>query len=256
MGKITKGIFAVTSQLCQVNHTLLDSWELRRTWCFHQGIGIDVNPELWCRAEPYEGHLCRCSVCIQFCFSTWWRWNGSKSLLVWAPVSFHCVSGAFSKTVSYGDFSSWPNVVADKRKRKQQPFPQALLRLWRKSVELEWRTVSGHLHSSFCFVICPSPSHFLLLWGKFCKTDGNSLLLCGLLLWAPFPWQVWIYYTVSLMHLFPPLQHAVRVSPHGPLGVCQAQGDESREMSTYVLASIMGRGKVWKIAVCYFPAGK
>lgn len=189
----------------------------------------------------------QCSVCIQICFSAWWWWIRSKSLLVWAPVIFLCVSGAFSKTVSDGDFSTWPRVAADNRKRKQQPLPQALLRLWRKSVgELQWRTVSGHLHSSFCFVICPSPSHFPSLWGEFCKTDGNSLLLCGLLLWAPFPWQVWIYYTVSLMHLFPPLQHAVRVSPHGPLGTCQAWGEQSREMSTYGLASVMGGGKFEK----------
>lgn len=216
-----------------------------------------MNPELWCRAGPYEGHLCRCSVCSRFCFLTWWIWNRSKRLLVWAPASFHCVSGAFSKTASFGDFSTWTSVVADKKKRKQQPFPQVLLGPWRKSVgELEWRTVSGHLHSSFCFLICPPPSHFLSLGGKFCKTDGNSLFLCALLLWAPFPWQVWIYYNVSSMHLFPPLQHAVWVSPRGPLGTCQARGDKSREMSTYVLASVIGGGEVWKIAVCYFPTGK
>lgn len=254
MGKITKEIFTVAWWLCQAHHTPLDSWELSRTWCFHQGIGIDVNPELWCTPGPYEGHPCRCSLWVWF--SIWWWWIKSKCLLARAPVSSHCVSGAFSRILSYEDFSTWPSVVVDKRKRKQQPFPQALLRLWKKCVELEWRTVSGHLHSTFCFVICPSPSHFLSLWGKFCKTDRNSLLLCALLLWAPSPWQVWIYYTVSLMHLFPPLQQAVRVSPPGPLGPCQAWGDESREMSTYVLASIMGGGKAWKIPLCSFPAGK
>lgn len=135
MGKIAKGNFTVASWLCQEHQIQLHSWQMRGTWCFHQEIGIDVNPELWCRAGPYEGHLCRCSVCIQFCFSTWWWWIRSKSLLAWAPVSFHCVSGASSKTRSYGDFSTWPSVVVDKKENKATAFssssPEAVQKICR-----------------------------------------------------------------------------------------------------------------------------
>lgn len=47
------------------------------------------------------------------------------------------------------------------------------------------------------------------------------------------------------------LQHARQVFPHGLLGTCQAWGDESREMSTYVFALVMGRKKGCKTALLF-----
>ena len=184
-------------------------------------MGRHLNPVAWQRGEQREGHLCLLqrvrAMQVWFCFSTCWWWNArSKSVfLAWAAISFRRVSAAFSEsmqTASYGNFSACPYVGADKRKRKQQPFPQALLRLWRKHTgEFGWRIVRTFAFQ-FCSVICPSLVSLSITLGCVLQNWRKQSAPARFVSVGTFPWQLWIYYTGSLMHLFFPLQHAMQVS--------------------------------------------